>query len=241
MRFIRVAGVVFSAVLIRSITQAQDASQLGQEDTRLNQFYQQRVAQLHNDPAKLTALRADERGWIRQRDRYCGKDVDCLARETNVRADYLQNQVRQNDSAAKPGDPIPQQLQGKWIIRKVLPTGTISCWSDKRAKALLGTELEYKSDGFRWEKTSVRNLGVTASTIQADQFAEYNSGSGSHVNFVELGIKSPTVQQIAIDHPDVDIKGSGQMPGETVLIKSPDAMIFSVCNIYFEAQRASSR
>lgn len=38
---------------------------------------------------------------------------------------------------------IPQNLRGKWRVRRILPADTISCWGDREAKRLLGTEIEY--------------------------------------------------------------------------------------------------
>ncbi|MGA7289712.1 MAG: hypothetical protein WBX02_16535, partial [Terriglobales bacterium] len=44
---------------------------------------------------------------------------------------------------------IPQELVGKWIVQRELPARTISCWGEKEAKAILGTEIEYTTDSFR--------------------------------------------------------------------------------------------
>jgi hypothetical protein len=107
----------------------------------------------------------------------------------------------------------------------------------------VGTELEYGPDGFRWKNKRVKNLGATTSTVSAKEFAEDNSGGGaidSKVSFAQLGLRTGTVQQISIRHPDVMLgegDGAGEMPGETVLMTAPGRMIFSVCNVYFEASR----
>ncbi|WP_353068530.1 lysozyme inhibitor LprI family protein [Tunturibacter empetritectus] len=219
---------------------------LVQEDSRLNSVYQQRVAQLRADPKGLTALRKQERDWIMQRDQQCGKDAGCLTQATKAHADYFETQVKQNDPAAKAGSPIPEMIRGQWMVKKVLPTKTIACWDQKQADAMIGTELEYKADSLRWKTTTVRNLGSTAATVEAKQFAEDNSGRGSQssqVDFSQLGIATPTVQQITIEHPDVTIQdgsagGSMEMPGDVVMMKDSDRLVFSVCNVYFEADRA---
>lgn len=227
-------GCFFSTVAI-----AQDTG-LSEQDARLNQAYQQRVTQLSRNPQKLAELRRQELDWIKQRDHQCGKDVACLVEATKVRADYLEQQVSQD--TPKPPGQIPQELLGKWIIRKVIPTDTVTCLDSKQAQTLIGTEIEYRADGFRWKNTTVRSSGTSTNMIGAQEFAQTNSGSQSHVDFNQLGIAVSAVKQITISHPAVTIgelspSGSGAMPGENVLVEAPNTMIFEICSTYFEVQR----
>ncbi len=231
-----------AALFFATFAVAQDATTLSKEDARLNKAYQARVTQLRSDPAGLAALRKDELSWIVQRDQHCGKDVACLTQNTSVRANYLETQVKQNDTTAKPATPMPAELLGTWTIRKILPTQTIGCWDEKQAKALIGTELIYKADSLRWKTTSARYVNSTVTIVKAHDFAADNSGSQSSVTFKDLGIAASEVKQIAIEHPDVTIDdgskgGTTEMPGDTVMVKSSSALVFSVCNVYFEADR----
>jgi Lysozyme inhibitor LprI len=236
------------AVLLSGmVALAQDAAQadsslLGKEDARLNAAYKRRVAQLESDPAGLAALRKDERSWIVQRDTQCGKDVACLTQDTKARADYFETQVKGNDPATKASAPISAEILGKWKVQKVLPTDTISCWDQKQADALIGTELEYKPDSLRWKTTTVKNLGATTTTVDAQQFMTDNSGSSSVVTFKMLGIAVPKVKQVAIEHAEVTIQdgspnGSLEMPGDAVMLNGADSLVFSVCSVWFEARR----
>ena len=235
-------ALLLALLLSASVSLAQDAATLSKQDARLNQAYQQRVAQLRNDPAKLAALRHQERSWIVQRDHQCGKDVACLMQAASTHAGYFETQVKQNNPAAKPGNPMPREILGAWTIRRQLPTQTVACWDKKQAQALIGTELEYKPDSLRWKTTTVRYVNSTVTAVKAQDFAADNSGSQSYVTFKVLGIAAPEVEQIAIEHPDVTIDdgskgGTMEMPGDTVLVKSPNALVFAVCNVYFEADR----
>jgi hypothetical protein len=38
---------------------------------------------------------------------------------------------------------IPKELWGKWIVRREVPTTTLSCWSEHEAKTLIGTDAEF--------------------------------------------------------------------------------------------------
>jgi hypothetical protein len=142
---------------------------------------------------------------------------------------------------------IPGQLRGKWIIKRVLPTSTISCWSYKEARRIVGTEIEYTVNSFRWKDTVTADPVVTVTTLSAAQFHDENSGGGandSQVSFRELGIRSTTVTQVAFSHPAADITGATiEVPGDRVLIKGENTLVLSVCNVYFEAhrKRASGR
>jgi len=221
---------------------AAQAAALSQEDARLNQVYQRRVAQLRNDPAKLAELRRQEADWIKERDQKCGKDAACLAQATKERADYLEQLVAPAGQNPTPSSKIPQQLLGKWIVRKIVATDTVGCLDIKQAQALVGAEREYRADSFRWKTTNIQSSGSSTNLVGAQEFAQDNSGSGSHVDFNQLGIASSAVEQITINHPDVKIaelsqNGSSAVPGESVLMEGPNTIIFDVCNTYFEARR----
>jgi hypothetical protein len=207
-------------------------------------MYHQRVGQLGDDPAGLAVLRHQERDWIKQRDQQCGQDAACLTQATKAHADYLAEQVRQNDSNVKVGASIPPELLGKWTVRKVFPITGITCWADKEAKAVLGTTLEYRQDGFFWKDKSIRNLGSETTTLTAKQFAEDNAGGsgGGSMTFGQLGITAQQIKQVMISHPDVSVYPASadccaSVPGVTVLFKGPDAILFSLCGIFYEADR----
>ncbi len=146
---------------------------------------------------------------------------------------------------AAAAQPIPSILWGKWTIKRSLPTQSISCWDDKQAKALIGTELEYASNLFRWNTTITKNPVAQSATITAQQFHDENSGrgkDGSQVSFQQLGIKEPQVIQIEIMHKPAEITGGTvEIPGDRVLMKSPNTMILTACNIYFEATRLTPK
>src|SRR5579863_8630953 len=90
--------------------------------------------------------------------------------------------------ASTPAQDIPQQLQGKWIIRRILPAHTISCWTYAEGRRLIGTEIEYTRDTLRWKDRVASHPSVAVSELSADQFFQEYSGSGSRVTFAQLGI-----------------------------------------------------
>ncbi len=242
MRSLTYKCVVLTGFLCLALSaQAQNRDELKQSDNRLNALYQQRVSQLSGDEKGLTALRAAERDWIKQRDHQCGKDIRCLQQATGARADYLATEVAQYDPDHA-GIALPQELSGKWKINKRLPADTISCWGDKEADALLGQVIEYDAHSFKWKDFDIKSLGVTAAMVKADDFQRDNSGSGSRVSFAVLGIHAKQAKQVEIDHAefawkDGDSDDTTEIPGENVLIKNPDAIVFSLCGLYFEANR----
>ena len=238
-RLHRGSGVLLLAFFLTSVSIAEDTP-LSQQDARLNRAYQRRATQLSRNPQKLAELRRQELDWIKQRDQQCGKDVACLVEATKARADYLENEVAQ--AAPKEPGQIPQELLGRWVIGRVLPTDAVSCLDGKQAQTLVGTEIEYRTDSFRWRNTTVRSSGVSTNIIGAQEFFQTSSGSGSRVDFNQLGIAASAVKQITISHPDVTIaelsqSGSRAVPGESVLVEAPNTIIFEICSTYFEAQR----
>src|SRR2546427_747249 len=63
-----------------------------------------------------------------------------------------------------------KELWGTWVVRREVPTTTISCWGDKEAKKLIGTEIEYSAQIFRWNKTVTKNPTAETITITAQRF-----------------------------------------------------------------------
>jgi hypothetical protein len=143
-----------------------------------------------------------------------------------------------------PAQTIPKELFGRWTVLRELPATTISCWGEEEAKKLIGTEIEYSSESFRWNEVLTKNPMAEITTVTANQFHDENSGRGlnsSQVTFRQLGIKADKAMQVTIQHPGVSIpKATGEIPGDNVLIKDKNTIIFSVCNVYFEAKRKSS-
>jgi hypothetical protein len=142
------------------------------------------------------------------------------------------------------GHGIPKQLWGKWVIHRQISTRTIACWGDKEARKLIGTEIEYKPDSFRWKNVVTDKPSATKKTVTAQEFQKENSGGGandSQVSFKDLGILQPAADLILIQHPDAHITtATTEIPGDSVLVKSEKKIVFSVCNVYFEADRAAN-
>jgi hypothetical protein len=93
---------------------------------------------------------------------------------------------------------------------------------------------------FHWKNTRTKNPTTTARTLTAQQFHDENSGGGSNssqVTFAQLGIKTDHVLEVKISHPDAgSIGATGEIPGDTVLSRDKNTIIFSVYNIYFETK-----
>ena len=136
---------------------------------------------------------------------------------------------------------IPRELVGKWAIQQELPTRTISCWGEKEAKAIIGSEIEYTVDSLRWKYVVVKHPAVTVGVVSAEQFQRENSSpsvNGSQVSFRQLGIDAAEIKQVTISHEPAEITGATtEIPGDVVLLKNRNAIVFSVCNVYFEAKR----
>ncbi|WP_431222090.1 hypothetical protein ACQ86O_17010 [Serratia sp. L9] len=144
--------------------------------------------------------------------------------------------------AAPAPAPIPSELLGNWSITQIIPTQTVGCWDEKQAQQLIGNNISYKAGSFTWNNQTLRNLGVTSSTVEAQEFVEDNSGENSYVDFPVLGISTPSVQRVIIQHQEVSVpgitdQGSEGIPGDNVLVKDPDTLILSQCGVWFEAQR----
>jgi len=136
---------------------------------------------------------------------------------------------------------IPKSLNRKWVVVREIPTSTICCWGRSESKKLIGTEIEYGARLFRWKGVITTQFSVGVSRISAEAFHKEYSGGGaadSQVSFADLGIRARDVLRIVLTHAEANITGATvEIPGDEVLIKDRDTIIFSVCNVYFEARR----
>ena len=136
---------------------------------------------------------------------------------------------------------MPQELIGKWVVQRVIPTGTISCWGEEDANGIIGSQIEYTPDSFRWKSTLVEHPALEVRVVSAEQFERENSSpsvNGSQVSFRQLGIDTHETRQVSINHQPAEItKATTEIPGDEVLLKNDDSIVFSVCNLYFEAKR----
>jgi hypothetical protein len=135
----------------------------------------------------------------------------------------------------------PKRIWGKWRIRREVPTSTISCWGEREVRAIIGTEIEYTAESFRWKNVITRHPSTEVANVSAEQFHAENSGQGvnsSQITLQQLGIKAAEATQITIKHPEANVTGATtEIPGDVVLLKDGNTIIFSVCNVYFEAER----
>jgi hypothetical protein len=146
----------------------------------------------------------------------------------------------QSTAPASVTHEIPAQLQGDWIVTRLIPTRTISCWGQRDANRLIGTSVHYLKDSFAWKTYEVPHAAVTATQWTAEDFShEYCGGpADSCVDFRQLGVRARAATVLTIQHPDANITGATvEIPGDWVLLKDNKTIILSVCNLYFEAHR----
>jgi hypothetical protein len=109
---------------------------------------------------------------------------------------------------------------------------------------LIGTEIYYEAHAFRWKQHRTESPDVIVERLTSDEFHDQNSGGGaadSQVSLKYLGIGASEVTQVSLSHPYAnDTEATSEIPGDRVFIKAPDLIVFSVCNVWFEARRASS-
>jgi hypothetical protein len=141
---------------------------------------------------------------------------------------------------------IPKELWGTWRISRELSTKTISCWGEGDAKTIIGTRIEYSDKIFRWNgKVTVNNPVTKTRIVTADQFQRENSSpssNGSYVDFRQLGIAAKEATEVSIQHEPANISGATvEVPGDEVLLKDENTIVFSVCSLYFEANRVHDK
>lgn len=145
--------------------------------------------------------------------------------------------------AARP--PMPKQIIGTWVVAHEVPIKAVSCWSKEESKKLIGTEIQYSDKMFRWDKTIVENPSVDTRDVTGEQFRDENSGAGPHgsqITLELLGITSDPVTEVTIAHPPSHVfLQTTEIPGDDIVLKGPDTIIFSVCNVYFEAKRVHNK
>ena len=137
-------------------------------------------------------------------------------------------------------EPLPPSIAGSWRITRVLPTTNVGCWTADQARDLVGSTLAYSGSSMRWHGGEVTLEGVSTRQVTAAQFRKETAGSGEGAEFTQLGIRSARVLEVDLQHEDMDITGaSTEVPGDSVLVVSPNRIVVSACGVYLEATRGA--
>jgi hypothetical protein len=138
-------------------------------------------------------------------------------------------------------ESLPSRLSGSWRITRVLPTTNTACWGHQEADALLGSTLTYREDTLRWRGGDVPLEDITTRRLSAAEFSKENgSGNGTPASFSQLGIRTPSVVEVDLQHEDMDITGATtEVPGDSVLLAGPNRIVVSACGVFFEATRSA--
>ncbi|MBB5065023.1 hypothetical protein [Granulicella mallensis] len=140
-------------------------------------------------------------------------------------------------AATTSSEPLPSQLAGTWRITRVLPTKNTACWSDEQARPLVGSTLTYRANAMRWRGGQVPLEDINTRQVTDREFRKENAGA----DFEQLGIHSPKVLEVDLQHEDADITGaSTEVPGDSVLLAGPGRIVVSACGVYFEAMRGGA-
>jgi hypothetical protein len=139
---------------------------------------------------------------------------------------------------------VPTALIGNWRVVRQLPTSGITCWGDREARFLLGKHFGLTPNSLLWQHNRAPIQSVRMTTFDDESFFEANSGSGGGEHLAELGVTSTTAQVVEIKHSNINWKDPGgqdhhEIPGDWALLKGPNTIVVSVCNVYFEATRLS--
>ncbi|MDR3508476.1 MAG: lysozyme inhibitor LprI family protein [Caulobacteraceae bacterium] len=76
-----------------------EQTEMAAQDARLNKAYKQVMGQLAKDPPKQSALRNEQRSWLKKRDYDCKLDQQtinssCIVEKTAARANELEKMIR---------------------------------------------------------------------------------------------------------------------------------------------------
>ena len=144
-------------------------------------------------------------------------------------------------AASLAAEPLPARLEGAWRISRILPTANTACWTREQAQPLVGSALLYRDDSLRWRGGSVPLNDITTRTLTAAKFREETAGSGRAASFAQLGIHSPALLEVDLQHEDMDITGATtEVPGDSVLLAAPNRIIIQACGVFFEATRTAT-
>ena len=128
---------------------------------------------------------------------------------------------------------MPTAIQGKWRIVKILPTHNAQCWDEDQAKSMVGTTLTYQEHAMVWRGGVEPISDALSRTLSRRSFQEEYK-----VDLPELGIATPSIEEIDLQHEDADVTGSTtEVPGDTVVIAGPGRIVVSACGVFYSAVR----
>jgi hypothetical protein len=102
--------------------------------------------------------------------------------------------------------------------------------------------LSYSNRSMHWQGGSVPLQGVAMREVTDEQFRKENTGDNGFADFTQIGIHTPSVIEVDLQHDDADITGATtEVPGDSILLAGPNRIVVSACGIYFEATRPGPR
>ncbi len=133
------------------------------------------------------------------------------------------------------GQNMPNAVVGSWKIVKILPTTNPQCWDQERARTLLGSTLHYAPGKLTWKGGDYPIAEAFTRTLSLRKFQdEYK------FDLADLGIRTPSVQEIDLQHEDADITGATtEIPGDTVLLAGTGRIVVSACGVFYSAVKAA--
>ena len=138
-------------------------------------------------------------------------------------------------SVAAHAQAMPGAIAGHWRIVRILPTKNSACWDPSKAHSLVGTTLHYEPQRLTWHGGPFPISQALTRTLSPRSFQdEYK------IDPSDLGLRSPNVQEIDLQHEDADITGATtEVPGDTILVAGPGRIVVSACGVFYSAVRVT--
>ena len=130
---------------------------------------------------------------------------------------------------------LPVEITGHWRIVRILPTKNLTCWDADKARMLVGTTLHYEPQRLTWHGGPFPISEALTRTLSPRNFQdEYK------IDPSDLGLRSPNVREIDLQHEDADITGATtEVPGDTILVAGPGRIVVSACGVFYSAVRVT--
>ncbi|MCD3246597.1 hypothetical protein G8S21_11810 [Clostridium botulinum C] len=125
-----------------------------------------------------------------------------------------------------------EEFYGKWIIKNIATYGPVNCYSEKDIKEVLGKEIFYSKDLFKYNNKVFKNIDYSKKTLNEDEFHGMYK-----IPIKKLGINDSKITIITVYKDKEHIQLWDDYDISEIIVMDHNTIILSSGGVYFKAVR----
>ncbi|ACT33668.1 hypothetical protein Z959_13125 [Clostridium novyi B str. ATCC 27606] len=157
--------------------------------------------------------------------------------DTNVKSNIKNDNAirklhKEKKESNKQSVNFKEEFYGKWIIKNIATYGPVNCYSEKDKKEVLGKEIFYSKDLFKYNNKVFKNIDYSKKTLNEDEFHLMYK-----IPIKKLGINDSKITIITVYKDKEHIQLWDDYDISEIVVMDHNTIILSSGGVYFKAVR----